>query len=923
MLAEAIVGWLVQVIGTAGARAVVGLTVGSRDARALREAMSAALDAVVDHAPEGGRESLRNALLERFSESPQLPTGLEPLRDRLRKGIRAQLEPLADPALTPSGRSFLDEIGIQAVWLEQAMFNATVQAIKTVAVSGTLAAVAAQLNADEGMEELRALHETVGAPTWPRPAQLPPAPTDFTGRERELAQLHGLLAESVPRAVTVSAIAGKAGVGKSALAVHFARQVAAAFPDGQLYVDLRGEDSGRLTAADALGQILRALGVAGREVPEGVAEQAGLFRSLVDGRRVLILLDSAFDEAQVRPLLPGSPGCLVLVTSRRPLHALESALLPLVLDVLDDAAALDLLGRMAGVPRVRAEPQQAAELVRLCGHLPLALRIAGGRLRGRPQWPLADICRRLADERRRLAELRLGDLDVRASLMLSYWDLDPAQAHLFRQLSVIPGPTFDIEVATIVASLLLAGPGSKLLFTMSEGDPVALPPGSVKEFRAAKPQTDSEVAETLMRVLVHGVEQARTDVESDLEALTDMQLVEPAGGPGRYRLHELVRLFAHERLRDEDTDYHEDKALWALTCWAVCGAAAAADWMVAPDPPLGSEFASQQAAIQWLERERGHLVAIVGIAHALGCDRRAVNLALVLVAFFQQFGYWTDWQATHEVALTAAQQLHDHDAEASLLFGLGVCHMERRHFTRAVAYFEQSLALRPAKETAEDRAQRLATTANAYTCLKRLREADAYLAQADQLLKLGTSRRAHTIAAEVAGSRAVLLERRGDTDAALHHHRRALDEYRLAGHRLGQVVQLNHLGRVLLDYGRLAAAQKSLEESFVLCRGSDVPPKIMAETLLQLGRVRHERGEDKTALKLFDQALAIHHQLQIPDQEAEVLFNRSVALVRLGRWDAAKQCWAEAEQTLERADPAVAEQMRNGFASWRPRRPEA
>jgi hypothetical protein len=290
-------------------------------------------------------------------------------------------------------------------------------------------------------------------PCLPAPAaphQLPPDVADFVGRAELVAQLRGWLAcwpdgvatKANGTAVPVAAVSGKAGVGKSALALHVAHQLAAVFSDGQLYASLGGADvagTAPREPAEVLGWFLRALGVDGGAVPAGLEERAALYRSRLAGRRVLVVLDDAADQAQVRPLLPGGPGCAVLITSRARLAGLAGARLVHV-DVLDTGQAVALLARIAGSGRVAAEPAAATAIVAACGWLPLAVRIAGARLAARPHWPLCRMASLLADERGRLDELAHGDLEVRASLSLSYQALGQRQRRLFRRLGLLDAP---------------------------------------------------------------------------------------------------------------------------------------------------------------------------------------------------------------------------------------------------------------------------------------------------------------------------------------------------------------------------------------------------------------------------------------------------------------------------------------------------
>ncbi len=262
--------------------------------------------------------------------------------------------------------------------------------------------------------------------------QLPPDIPNFTGREAELAELRAVVMEHSPReaAVIISVIAGMGGVGKTALALHLAHELTPQFPDAQLYVNLYGyEATQRLTPTQALDRFLRALGVADEALPAGLDQQISLYRSRLADKRALVMLDNASSAEQVRPLLPGSSACLVLVTSRDRLAGLvarDGARL-LHLDVLSSDDAIELLARVVGHDRADQEPQAAAEVIRLCGYLPLAVRIAGAKLATRPSMSLAELAGRVADEQHRLGELAAGEVEIRASFAQSYEDLDPAR----------------------------------------------------------------------------------------------------------------------------------------------------------------------------------------------------------------------------------------------------------------------------------------------------------------------------------------------------------------------------------------------------------------------------------------------------------------------------------------------------------------
>jgi DNA-binding SARP family transcriptional activator/tetratricopeptide (TPR) repeat protein len=413
---------------------------------------------------------------------------------------------------------------------------------------------------------------------------------DFAGR---VAELDRLLAAGP--AVVITAIDGMAGVGKTALAVHAAHRLAAAYPDGRLFCDLHAHTAGSapLDPAAALHRLLRMAGAAPDTIPDGLDERAARWRAELAGRRVLVVLDNAASAAQVRPLLPGSPDCLVLVTSRRRLGVVEGATV-LSLDVLPAADALALFAAVAGADRVAAEPAAAAEVVELCGRLPLAVRIAATRLAHRPQWTVAALAGRL---RARPAELALADRGVAAAFALSYADLPAAGQRLFRLLGRHPGADFDAWSVAALADLTV---------------------------RAA---------------------------EDGLEALVDAHLLRPAG-PDRYTFHDLLRAYAR------DLGPADAAAAARLHDFYLAAATAATDLVGREarrfDPGAGSwdlpPLDGLDGALGWLGAEHATLVAV-----ALATpDWR---LACVLRAYFEHGGHFADWRATHEHALAGADPL--------------------------------------------------------------------------------------------------------------------------------------------------------------------------------------------------------------------------------------------------------------------------
>ncbi len=443
------------------------------------------------------------------------------------------------------------------------------------------------LEADPALAEPPARLPTA-EPVPVRPAQLPATVPDFTGRATFVRELGEVLASATgeqAQVMAVSALAGIGGVGKTTLAVHVAHTARDAFPDGQLYVDLQGAGARAAEPETVLGSFLRALGTADSAIPDSLEERAALYRSVLDGRRVLVLLDNARDAAQVRPLLPGTAGCAALVTSRVRMVDLAGAHL-VDLDVMSPEEALALFTKIVGEERVRSEREAALDVVAACGFLPLAIRIAASRLASRRTWTVSFLAAKLGDERRRLDELQAGDLAVAATFELGYGALDAAQARAFRLLGLADGP--DISVAAASALLDL----------------------------------DADATEDL------------------LESLVDTSLLESAA-PGRYRFHDLVRLYARACAeRDEQPPSEREAArsrlldYYLATAVRVYGIERPGDRTVAHLEKgrfEGEEFGGAAQALDWLHSEAGPLLACVQQSLSGAMVRRAVDLLVAAI----------------------------------------------------------------------------------------------------------------------------------------------------------------------------------------------------------------------------------------------------------------------------------------------------
>jgi tetratricopeptide (TPR) repeat protein/transcriptional regulator with XRE-family HTH domain len=638
------------------------------------------------------------------------------------------------------------------------------------------------------------------------PCQLPPDIADFTGRAEVVARLDALLAGDLdglrPAGPAVSTIAGGGGVGKTTLAVHVAHRVRHRFPDGQLYVDLRGAEASPAGPGEVLGRLLRALGVEATAIPEGLDERAAMYRSLLADRRVLVVLDNAAGEAQLLPLLPGSPTCGVLVTSRTPLTGL-GRLRPLGLAVLPANQAVELLGRIVGTERVAAEPQSAAELARLCGCLPLALRVAGARLAARPHWQLAQLVARLADERRRLDELAYGHLAVRASLTLSYQALEPAARVLLRRLGLLEAP----EVAAWTGAALL----------------------------------DSSI------------EQA----QELTERLVDARLLEVAGrdatGQVRYRLHDLVGVFAHERAAAEDPPA-ERRAALARAFGAWLHLAERADALLGNpflEPVYGPAArwpVDQQTAgrllgdpLAFLEAERVGLVAAVTQAGRLGMAGVAWELCSALTQFLATRLYLDDWCRCTEQALAVARRAADAHGEGAVLLSLGHLHAVHGRHQQALECWQAALGN-----------------------FERLGEG---LGRAMGLAAVGLYR----------FDRGSLQQRRQQIEEALA----TLDQVG-DGNPRARACVLRCLGILLHNHGRLELADRCFQQALELFRrlGSRLGE---AELLYRLGVVRIKQGRDRQAVAVLQQTLAAMRQHGDRLSASCVEVHLGTALVHLGR----------------------------------------
>jgi DNA-binding SARP family transcriptional activator/tetratricopeptide (TPR) repeat protein len=656
--------------------------------------------------------------------------------------------------------------------------------------------------------------EQVSSPGVLRPAQLPADLNDLVGRSGQVKQLADLLTDSGgengQRVLPVAAITGVGGIGKTSLAVSIAHRVADRFPDGQLYADLRGAGAQPRPAGEVLARFLRDLGVPDAAVPVDEEERAVRYRSLLADRRVLVLLDDARDAGQVRPLLPGAAGCAVLVTSRGWLSGLDGATV-VDLDTLDLAAAEALFAGVVGPDRTTVEPAATAAVLAACSGLPLAIRIAAGRLATRPGWSVRALADRLADERNRLHELNVADLAVRVTFQTSYHALSPAAdpdgidpARAFRLLGLAPGRSISLPAAAVLFGT---------------------------------PQSQAERA---------------------LETLVDTHLL-TTPEPGRYRFHDLLRVYAAELADAEEPARVRAEVVHRLLNWYL-NSATAADQVLDPRPRCriavdedgpGLRFDDYRQAMHWFDLEHETLLAAIGRAVETGAHDLAGRFMVRLGVFLGRRCHWEELIMVARIGQASARARGDRVGEADALYAMSNAFFRRNDFRSGRDASSQALAV---YRELGDLQGEIAATGNlgyAYLWSGHIDRAAELMERAVAICQDGAGR---PYEARALGNLGYVYNELGRHDRALACCRRALaitsdSEPATFDRALASV----HLGRAYHRLGRHADATEQLRRTVDLTVQLDAH-ELNGLALMYLGDVQHDLGRAETAVQTWRDA---------------------------------------------------------------------
>jgi DNA-binding SARP family transcriptional activator/tetratricopeptide (TPR) repeat protein len=699
----------------------------------------------------------------------------------------------------------------------------------------------------------------------PPPAQLPAALHDFTGRAGFADELARLLRPSHEPVSGPLALAGNGGVGKTTLAVQVAHAAREHFPDGQLYVDLQGAGPAPADPEAVLGSFLRALGTPDDAIPEGVEERAGLYRSLLDGRRVLTLLDNARDAAQVRPLLPGTSGCATLITSRHRMVDLAGAHL-VDLDVMSPEEALTLFTRIVGEERVHAESDAAMDVVAACGFLPLAIRIAASRLASRRTWTVSTLARKLSDERRRLDELQAGDQAVKATFELGYSQLTPTQARAFRLLGLAEGPDISLHAA---AALLDQDPDT---------------------------------------------------TEDILESLVDASLVESAA-PHRYRLHDLVRLFARDCAERDEQPPQVRKAakvrlldFYLATAASVYALQRPGDRLVDHLEPTfqeGLSFEDADSAVDWLFTEADCLLSCVQQATDAETLRKSADVLLVSRDLSESGAFSRQYERACERVLEVAHKAEDAHAEGRVRVALAQAEHMADRLESSDEHGRRAIILGIAADDLVARAHAANNCGIIALYQNRHEDANAHLMNALEAFREDFDHPGEASALSCLSRVALQM---GRTEKAVQLAQQSLEILRRMGSRLRLANGQYTLGIALAEDKQYTAAVHEFQSALRSFR-SNRQRVWEGLTLFRLAETHLAMGEHTEAATLAEQALAQLRENSGPIWRASALTVLGRGLDAIGHSGRARACWEQALTLFEDEGSPEAAEVRNLLAS--------
>ncbi|MET7425383.1 tetratricopeptide repeat protein [Dactylosporangium sp. NPDC005555] len=689
------------------------------------------------------------------------------------------------------------------------------------------------------------------------PSQLPGDVRGFVNRQAELATLTGVVAEDLeePLAAVVTVITGTAGVGKTSLALHWAHSVRAHFPDGQLYVNLRGYDPGQPVAPEqVLDRFLRDLGVPPTAIPVQLDDRASLYRSLLAGRKVLVLLDNAATAGQVRPLLPGTAGALVVVTSRSRLSGLvaRDGAFRLGLDILLEDDAIALLGIVTARYRLHDQRHELVELARLCARLPLALRIAAERAASRPMMRLDELIADLRDESALWDALTAeGDEDadaVRTVFAWSYRALPEPAARLFRLLGLHPGNEFGLPAASALAGTTI-------------------------------PHTRQQ-----------------------LDVLVGAHLLEQPA-PGRYEFHDLLRAYAVDQVRHLEPSDSRAAVTRRILGWYLHTADNAQIRIAQfdryelthpiPDDVVPLVFDGYEAALRWYQVERVNLVGATRAAAEAKLHGIAWRLAVVLRGIYMHQNAFEDWLVTGRIGVDAAEQDGDRDGQAEALESLGRAYFQSRRLDEAETDHRAALAIRQSLGNRSGEAVSLNTLGLIGLRRRQLDDATSHFERAGIIFgQLGERRWEALMRSNLAAALCEVQE----PQAAIEVLRDTLTVFREVGDRAGEGNALFHLSWAHREFGEITEARSCNDQALAIAE-EDENQVWEAHWLVELGQVQRAVGQSANALVSFQRAASIQRRLGDRSREAFALDGAGQAYQDMGRVEDAMDFYRIASST--------------------------